>query len=487
MSAPSAFDRYVVRTGVPLPSQRSGQPPRTDGERRSHDPVAALSRQHEQLCRNAADPLEVAAGLEAAGLSDRRVRAAYGVATVFDLAERLYADVPRRPAPAERPSPWSRPRRELWARGLVYALPGLLLVGAVQRLGRAEVLLLLVVSLLTTGVAQALAHLGHVLLGRGARAQAGALLRRALLVVLAAAVAVTVGAVLLDVVGVLGAILTVVVPLYVSGATVVLLLDRHDLLLRLLLPGAVAVLADLALPHGPGAAVQTGATLLGVLGCVVSAWFLATELQATGGRGPGLGRVDVVGALPLLAHGLASMALLSLVPLSALSTATMGGVGPVMLPAVLALGHAEVQLFGFRAKADTLLARHHLRAFSLAVRLDLVRRALTHLAVLAGLTVLVLLVAGRALRADPAGGRHLTTYALLALGLFGASLLVSLGRSATAAALEVGALVLDLVAQALPAPLALVPASAHLVTAAAFATAVLALALLQAGRLVSYR
>ena len=93
MSAPSLFDQLFVRSGWSS-SGDDPQPivPRVD--RRSPDFL--LSREHDALCRNATDPLEIAAGLEAAGISDRHARASYGAATVFELAEKLYDQVPRR-------------------------------------------------------------------------------------------------------------------------------------------------------------------------------------------------------------------------------------------------------------------------------------------------------------------------------------------------------------------------------------------------------
>ncbi|WP_069815662.1 hypothetical protein [Streptomyces sp. TP-A0874] len=58
------------------------------------DPVKALLERHRELCARAADPLEIAAGLEAHGVTDR---AAVGFRhrDVFSLAEELYARAPR--------------------------------------------------------------------------------------------------------------------------------------------------------------------------------------------------------------------------------------------------------------------------------------------------------------------------------------------------------------------------------------------------------
>lgn len=75
----------------------------------SGDPVKALLRRHRELCERAVDPLEIAAGLEAHGITDR-IAGRFRHRDVFSLAEELYARVPgngaEHPAgapPADRP------------------------------------------------------------------------------------------------------------------------------------------------------------------------------------------------------------------------------------------------------------------------------------------------------------------------------------------------------------------------------------------------
>ncbi|MFE7188583.1 hypothetical protein [Kitasatospora sp. NPDC057541] len=65
----------------------------------SGDPVREVMAEHRLLCERAVDPLEIAAGLEEAGLGPA-VAARCRHADLFSLAEELYARVPRRP-PAE--------------------------------------------------------------------------------------------------------------------------------------------------------------------------------------------------------------------------------------------------------------------------------------------------------------------------------------------------------------------------------------------------
>ncbi|MFH9606762.1 hypothetical protein [Streptomyces sp. NPDC017448] len=75
------------------------------GRRGPADPVTFLLHRHRDLCERAVDPLEIAAGLEAHGLTDRTV-ARYRHRDVFALAEELYARIPPR---AHRPAPGGPP------------------------------------------------------------------------------------------------------------------------------------------------------------------------------------------------------------------------------------------------------------------------------------------------------------------------------------------------------------------------------------------
>ncbi|MFE7760259.1 hypothetical protein [Streptomyces sp. NPDC057438] len=58
------------------------------------DPVKALMHRHRDLCERAVDPLEIAAGLEAHGVTDRTA-ARFRHRDVFSLAEEMYARVSR--------------------------------------------------------------------------------------------------------------------------------------------------------------------------------------------------------------------------------------------------------------------------------------------------------------------------------------------------------------------------------------------------------
>lgn len=66
-------------------------------ERRSDAAMNQLARQHYTLCRNAADPFDLAAQLESLGYNRYRVKREFGLRNTFELAERLFALTPRRP------------------------------------------------------------------------------------------------------------------------------------------------------------------------------------------------------------------------------------------------------------------------------------------------------------------------------------------------------------------------------------------------------
>ncbi|MFD7859074.1 hypothetical protein ACFV6B_33040 [Streptomyces microflavus] len=89
---------------APLPARPAEIPPRapqrrpaTPARRGPADPVKSLMHHHRDLCERAVSPLEIAAGLEAHGLTDRTA-ARYRHRDVFALAEELYARTPARPA-----------------------------------------------------------------------------------------------------------------------------------------------------------------------------------------------------------------------------------------------------------------------------------------------------------------------------------------------------------------------------------------------------
>ncbi|MFJ4923652.1 hypothetical protein [Streptomyces sp. NPDC088725] len=128
-------ERDQPRAEVQPPGVPAAKPA---GHRRSADPVKLLMHRHRRLCEHAVDPLEIAAGLEAHGLTDRTA-ARFRHRDVFSLAEELYARVPRfqdhtAPAAEARPAgtagaPGARGGRTGWAGWTALSLlPGVVCV-----------------------------------------------------------------------------------------------------------------------------------------------------------------------------------------------------------------------------------------------------------------------------------------------------------------------------------------------------------------------
>ncbi|ATZ24604.1 hypothetical protein SLAV_13740 [Streptomyces lavendulae subsp. lavendulae] len=107
---PAADDTGTARPGAPSPGPRAPSagaagPAGAQSARRrgGGDPVKALLHRHRELCERAVDALEVAAGLEAHGITDRTA-ARFRHRDVFSLAEELYARTPRGETPTPPPA-----------------------------------------------------------------------------------------------------------------------------------------------------------------------------------------------------------------------------------------------------------------------------------------------------------------------------------------------------------------------------------------------
>jgi hypothetical protein len=101
----------------------------------SVDPVQGMMDRHQELCAGAVDPLEIAAELEAQGLTDRLAAARFRHRDVFSLAEEMYVRSTRAADPgpvAPGLESQSGRRARLWpARGAAHLLPGALCAAVV--------------------------------------------------------------------------------------------------------------------------------------------------------------------------------------------------------------------------------------------------------------------------------------------------------------------------------------------------------------------
>nr|WP_031058872.1 MULTISPECIES: hypothetical protein [Streptomyces] len=125
-------DPYAPSAPTPrAPEISTGGKPTVPGpaRRSAADPVKALMHRHRELCARAVDPLEIAAGLEAHGVTDRTA-VRFRHRDVFSLAEEMYARVPRDgEAPPPPTTEQTSGARADWA--LLTLLPGALCVATV--------------------------------------------------------------------------------------------------------------------------------------------------------------------------------------------------------------------------------------------------------------------------------------------------------------------------------------------------------------------
>ncbi len=115
----------MTETRAHRPAPAAGSTPAAGAGRRRGpaDPVLALMHRHYELCAGAVDPLEIAAGLEAHGITDR-VAARFRHRDVFTLAEELYARVPRQPS-SDGAGPPPGDDASTWRRTALHLLPAL--------------------------------------------------------------------------------------------------------------------------------------------------------------------------------------------------------------------------------------------------------------------------------------------------------------------------------------------------------------------------
>jgi len=141
-------DEATARLATP-PKEAAARP----GRRGPADPVRSLMHRHQELCARAVDALEIAAGLEAHGVTDRTA-ARFRHRDVFSLAEELYARVPRADpesadpesagperaghhGPGHPPAP-APARGAGGVRGVLQLLPGAVCAAALAALASAE-------------------------------------------------------------------------------------------------------------------------------------------------------------------------------------------------------------------------------------------------------------------------------------------------------------------------------------------------------------
>jgi hypothetical protein len=366
--------------------------PWNGAERRSDDPLRRFSRELDALCTQAVDSAEIAAGLESAGWTDGRVRAEHGLPDVFTLADQLFRITSRRPQRwvGEATNPWRE--RPWWhlARGLIFAVPGLIYLTVIPSLTTTRAVTTLSVALvLGWATGQAVSYLGSYLTGMQRNDAALAWLRAGVLAGGLLAAGVLAGALAVGVGVRVGAVAAGQV-LYMVSASALLARGEESVVALVLCPGLVCGLGLLS-----GSRTAQSAALTGSAASVLASWLAAGWLT----RGAPMRRLrrelaaeDIVAALWEGGYGVAAGVLV----------ATLVGLAPdspvgqfALAPLIWSMGVAEWQLVGFRRRGFDLLATStSMAAFARGVRGLVLRCVVTFSVPLTLLSGAVLLAAG---------------------------------------------------------------------------------------------
>ncbi|MEU7382043.1 hypothetical protein AB0A91_19005 [Streptomyces sp. NPDC042207] len=222
--------------------------------------VSRLAAELADRIGTAVHPYEVAALLEAEGLSGDVIRNQYGHPNLFSLASALYERVPRSfPEPAAVPDPWRPDHVRCLLRGALFALPGLAYLLVAPLWPAQEHASALVVALIVSWAwGQAVGHRAYLRMAAGHREAGRTLLAGAplgALLATAAAVPLSGGGPVVWVVAAQSA--------YLAAAGVLLVLARERWLLAALTP---LVAGAVLLPWWePGPPARAGLPLLALL------------------------------------------------------------------------------------------------------------------------------------------------------------------------------------------------------------------------------
>lgn len=261
-------DTLALRLAVPRPPRRrprwalddSTLAIRLPGRGPDEEAVSALAAELADRVGPAVHPYEVAALLEAEGLSASVIKERYGHPNLFSLASALYERVPRTfPEPAPTADPWRPDTVRCLLRGVLFALPGLAYL-LTSPLWNAEghTSALIVAGLVSWAWGQALGHRAHLRMATGKR-EAG----RTLLAGAPAGAMVATAVAALPAGGGPVTLVAAAQSAYLAAAGILLVLGRERLLLAALSP---LVAGTAVLPWWePGSLVRAGLPSLALL------------------------------------------------------------------------------------------------------------------------------------------------------------------------------------------------------------------------------
>lgn len=292
------------------------------------------------------DAYEVAAALEASGISDRTARERYGRPDVFALGADL---LPSLRMEAVGHTPVVRAARvaviPTLQRGLVFVLPALLTGSAMGgRTAQFEVVLLLAAVAYGWAASQGVAYAGYALTSAGSLPEARRLMRD--LAVLALIPALVGAGLVWWQLPAAGYVLAVAVSqiAYVLGSTIGVVLRRPGVMLMALLPGLLVAVPDMLFSWPSRPVVLAG------IGVTVAATVTAAVWMCRGGRRPGraVRRTVLADSRLYAAYGACLALLLTVGLLDGVPTGTL-------LPLVGGVVVAEWQLERYRSRAGLIL------------------------------------------------------------------------------------------------------------------------------------
>jgi hypothetical protein len=306
------------------------------------------------ICAAAVDSLEIAANLEASGISRQVVTDQYDQPDVFALADELWTKVAFRPVPIPDQPIWRKGSPQDLGRGALYAAPALMLLALTRALGVHFAWWALPLAI-TWGWAlgQVTAYAGYSLRTRqkpvGEKVAVGWLMVSAIVTTAGLGFVATalLGGELASVLCATG------VTTYMVSSAILLLNEQEALAAKLLVPGGIVTIAILALGIDSFSAafawINIGGSALATLAAAGRYMRLTPLKSVTFVRG------DFRTSMHHMAHGL--MCGIALTMVAILGSSVFVGAGNaalLTLPLLLTLGIMEWQLRSFRAGVERL-------------------------------------------------------------------------------------------------------------------------------------
>ena len=398
-------------------------------------PMGALVVDMREILEQSVDELDASVSLETDGVNDTVAANRFGVRDVADLAEQLTMLVPAR-VPVETPDELDRqiPFFRLACRGLLFAVPGLFYLVVAWAHPSTTGSYIMVIAILTGwGLSQAVALVAYRVLGRAGEPSAALALRRILTgaVVVAGLTLVPLAAVLQDwwLAG-----LAIGQILYVVAASVLLFYNADRLLALALVPGALVSTAYLTnLPAPDAVTVAAVAAVATTVAAVCAAAWYRAHRSVAGLSPAGRPRLsDVWACGPFVLQGVLSGIAVAYIPIQMLD----GNVSPdvhaldlSIVPLVLSMGFAEIELLRLRAAGGLLMHRTvHLADYQRGASRQVVLSQFRFMLVLVVVSTLVTVVIRMTSGFNTRDFVLLCAYSILGTALLAALVLVAVDR-----------------------------------------------------------